>query len=161
MATENLTFGAAVDAWTKATDARLEAVFHESTKRVIQEVRKPKGKGGNMPVDTGFLRNSLVASTDGPTPVSDTKPTEGRTYDQSGDTLDGPISLVIAGARIGQTIWACFTAAYAARMEYGFSGEDSLGRTYSQAGNGFVRLAAQRWTKIVEGVVEELKQRQR
>lgn len=160
MATENLSFSAAVDAWCKESDARLEAVFKESTKRLIVEVRKPKAKGGNMPVDTGYLRNSLVTSTDGPTPISsESRPEPGDKFDTASDTLSGPVTLIINGAKVGQTIWACFTAAYAARLEYGFSGEDSLGRKYAQSGNGFVRLAAQRWRAIVESVVTELKQR--
>lgn len=161
MATRNLSFAAAVDEWTKQSEQRMERVFKESTKRVIQEVRKPVAKGGNMPVDTGFLRNSLVASTDGPTPIDPKAgPADGASYDKAGDVLSGDVSLIIAGAKIGQTIWACFTAAYARRQEYGFTGEDALGRTYNQAGRGFVRLAAQKWQRIVESVVKELKDRE-
>lgn len=162
MATQNLNFAAAIDNWVRETDQRLEAVFKESTQRVIEEVRKPVAKGGHMPVDTGFLRNSLVASTDGPTSISsESKPDPDAAYDKAGDVLPGPVSLIIAGARIGQTIWACFTAAYAARLEYGFAGQDKLGRTYSQDGYGFVRLTAQRWQRIVEDVAKELKERAR
>lgn len=160
MATENLDFGASVDAWVRATEQRMEAVFKESTQRIIEEVRKPEAKGGKMPVDTGYLRNSLVATTDGPTLMSrESKPEAGRQYDQTGDALPQAVSLTITNAKLGQTIWACFTAAYAARMEYGFSGEDSLGRSFNQKGRGFVRLATQRWQSIVDAVVKELKER--
>lgn len=151
MATTNLTFAADIDAWVKETEQRMEAVFKESTQRVIEEVRKPVAKGGNMPVDTGFLRNSLMASTDGPTPIdANAKPAAGASYDKTSDALSGPVSLVIASARLGQTIWACFTASYAGYMEYG---------TSKFAGYGFVRLAAQRWPRIVDQVVKELKER--
>lgn len=160
MATQNLDFGAAVDNWVRQTDERMEAVFREATQRVIEEVRRPEAKGGKMPVDTGYLRNSLVATTDGPALISEqSKPEAGRQYDKAGDALPASVSLIITNAKLGQTIWACFTAAYAARMEYGFSGEDKLGRSYNQAGKGFVRLAAQRWQSIVDAVVKELKER--
>lgn len=158
MAVTNLSFSASVDAWVKETKARMDAVHKESAKRVLVEVRTPKAKGGNMPVDTGFLRNSMEVSTSGPASIrDDAKPEAGAVYDQLGDALPGPVNLVIATAKPGQTIWATFTAAYAARQEYGFTGEDSLGRTYSQGGSGFVRLAAQNWNQIVDSVVAELK----
>lgn len=151
--TQNLTFAADVDAWVKATEQRLEAVFKEATQRVVEEVRTPDDKGGHLPVKTGFMRNSIVASTDGPTPISpNAKPEKGAEYDKESKQLPGPVSLVIAGATLGQTIWVCFTAAYAGYMEYG---------TATQPGFGFVRLAAQRWPRIVDEVVRELKERAR
>jgi len=158
MAVKNVSFSAQVDAWVQKSQQRLDAVFKESTKRVIVEMRTPKAKGGNMPVVTGFLRNSVVVTTDGPTPMrEDAKPNKGAAYDQGSDELPGAINLVIAGATLGQTIFACFVAIYARRQEYGFNGKDSKGREVKQAGNGFVRLAAQRWPKIVSDVVRELK----
>ena len=158
MAVKNLTFSAQVDEWVKATEQRMEAVFKQSTQRVFEEVRKTEAKGGTIPVITGHLRNSFQASTNGPIPIDPaSKPVKGASYDKTGDALPGPVTLVITGAKLGQTIWGCFTAAYAARMEYGFTGEDALGRTYNQAGRGFVRLAAQKWQRIVEDVVAELK----
>lgn len=45
-----------------------------------------------------------------------------------------PVALVIAGAKLGQTIYATYGAAYAPAME---------------ARYGFVRMAAQRWASIV------------
>lgn len=158
MAVKNVSFTAQVDAWVQKSQQRMDAVWKESTKRVIVEMRRPKAKGGNMPVDTGFLRNNVVVTTDGPTPIrEDAKPKDGATYDQGSDDLPGAINLVIASAKLGQTIWACFVAVYARRQEYGFRGKDSKGREVNQAGNGFVRLAAQRWQKIVSDVVRELK----
>jgi hypothetical protein len=70
--------------------------------------------------------------------------------DQEFADNDGQISLVIAGAQLGETVFLGFQAAYAMRMEYGFVGADSLGRYFNQQGYGFVRLTAQRWPEIVE-----------
>lgn len=135
-------FTAQVGEWAAQTEKRLEAVFRDSAQTVANEMRKPKGGGGNMPVKTGNLRRSLLAST---ASMPGIRP--GVTNFPDNDTQ---INLVIAGATLGQTIHLGFQAEYARRMEYGFTGKDALGRTYNQAGNGFVRLTAQRWQQIVE-----------
>ena len=92
-----------------------------------------------MPVKTGNLRRSLMASTSVMPTIREGK----ETFSDSG------IEMVIAGAALGSTVYLGFQAAYAARMNYGFVGEDSLGRVYNQAGFGFVDAVAQRWPQIV------------
>ena len=57
------------------------------------------------------------------------------------DGAEGPDSYVvaIAGMDIGDVLRFAWTAPHAARMNSGFTGTDSLGRTYNQAGRFFVR----------------------
>lgn len=143
-------FEAQVTAWVRKTELRLEAVFRFSAQAVANEVRVPVGKGGNMPVLTGNLRRSLVASKVEMPTVEPGKEFPDKTEN---------IKLVIAGAQIGETVFLGFQAAYARRMEYGFQGEDSAGRTFNQKGRGFVRLTAQRWPKIVREQARLLKSR--
>lgn len=128
----------------------MEAVFRESAQRVIAEAQRPKGEGGRMPVDTGFLRASGQVSLSGPplirqgfVPPNDAKPGS-YAYNAS------PIALQIAGAKLGGTIWFGYTAAYAAAREYGARG---------QAPDAFVRGAAQQWQQIVKDVIREAKAR--
>ncbi|WP_410001308.1 hypothetical protein [Rhizobium leguminosarum] len=92
-----------------------------------------------MPLKTGNLRRSLMASTSDMPRIQEGK----TTFSDSG------IEMIIAGAEIGSTIYLGFQAAYAARMNYGFVGTDALGRTYNQTGFGFVDAVAQRWPQIV------------
>ena len=161
MAGQNLSFSAQVGAWVKKVKTREVAVFRESAQRVISEMQTPEGAGGRMPVDTGFLRASLQAAIDAPAAGPMGKPLK-RKEGQEGVIyhLDaGQVALVIAGAELGHTIYATYGTAYARRMEYGFVGQDSLGRTYNQAGKGFVRSAAQKWPQIVAAVSAELKSR--
>lgn len=132
-------FSAAVSAWVAKSERRIETVFKEATQDVISEMQEvgpsaanPNGFGtGNMPVDTGFLRASLQAAINQPgaaavvfRPPSVTS----AKYDPS------PVALTIAGAKLGQVIYATYGAAYAPRME---------------ARYGFVRLASQNWQDIV------------
>ena len=127
-------------------ERRMTAVFRESAERAIEimqepgpSVTNPASTGtGNMPVATGFLRASLLVSTSHmPTinPAASGKPNE--TYDWD----EGEISLAIAGADIGDALFAGYTASYARIME---------------ARYGFVRLAAQQWPAIVNEVAREV-----
>ena len=138
-------FAAQVDAWVKKTKQRTEAVFKESAQRVISDMQTPVGAGGNMPIDTGFLRASLQTTLNAPTAKI--------TYRQS----DAPVTfdtsapaLTIAGAKLGDTVYAVYGANYAPYVEYGTGG---------RAGRGFVRLAAQRWPEIVSQAATEARGR--
>ena len=126
-------FSAQVSAWVRETEERLEAVFKASAQELFSIAQTTRYEGGNLPIDTGFLRNSFVAGLNGST------------------SLSGPDSYVIAiaSAEIGDSVIGGWTAEYARRMEYGFVGQDSLGRTYNQRGFGFVRGAAMQWQEIV------------
>lgn len=142
------TFQAQVDAWVRKSQARMLAIFRLSSQYMIEAVLD------RTPVDTGYLRASLVITYDGPVPMrADAR--------SSGDwSYDPPLySLQIAASSLGDTLYASFTAAYARRIEYGFQGADSLGRQYNQEGVGMVRLAAQRWQEFVDRSTAEAKAR--
>lgn len=135
-------FSAAVSEWAAKTEQRMAAVFRQAAQTVANEVRVPKAAGGNMPVDTGNLRRSLMASMEAMPKVK-----EG---EQTFSDNEGQIKLVIAGADLGQTVYLGFQANYARPQEYG---------TSKMAGNGFVRLTAQRWPQIVEEAAQTIQSR--
>lgn len=134
-----MSFAAQVSEWCQQVEGAAEAVFQTAAQTVANEVRTAVAEGGRMPVKTGNLRRSLMASTSAMPTI---KP-EQTTFSDSG------LELVIAGAELGSTVYLGFQAAYAARMNFGFVGEDSLGRVYNQTGYGFVDAVAQRWPQIV------------
>jgi len=141
-------FSASVNKWVAKSERRIETVFKEAAQDVISEMQEvgpsvanPDSHGtGHMPVDTGFLRASLQASLNSPAPAMTFRPPDAKSvkYDPS------PVALVIAGAQLGQTIYATYAAAYAPRME---------------ARYGFVRLAAQNWQSIVDRRARIVKRR--
>jgi hypothetical protein len=139
-------FSATVDAWVAETEERLIAVFREAAQRVIEKMQVPVGAGGNMPVDTGFLRASLLATLNSPAEAIRFKPENVEAFAYA----DQQVALVIAAARIGDTIYAVYTANYARFQEYGTEG---------RAGRGFVRLAAQQWQQVVSEVAAEAQAR--
>lgn len=122
----------------------MEAVFKESAQRVFQQVLLPVARGGNMPVDTGFLRASFRTTLNEPTMTLTFR------KGPSGSFSLAPPALTIASARLGDTIYGVFTANYARYVEYG---------TSRMSGRGFVRLAAQQWQRIVREVSREAQTR--
>lgn len=141
-------FTAEVDEWVRQTQQRMDGVLRESSKRVINEMQTPRGKGGNMPVDTGFLRNSLQVSTSAPIPANQANP-----YSAPGSAPEWgatQVTATISGLEIGTTLYATYGAAYAAPVEYGSRGK---------AGAAFVRTAAAKWPQIVNQVAAELRTR--
>lgn len=136
---ENLSFGAQIDAWTQQTQERILAVFRESTQRVVSLATN------GVPVDTGFARASVLVSIEAMPqidPVAVGEPDQKYNFDGS------QISVVIANAKLGQTLYVGWTANYIAYLEYGTS------RMLPRA---FVRNAAGQWAAIVDSVVSEAK----
>lgn len=145
MATTGLNFAAQVDEWVRQTEARMTGVFRQSAQEVIEEMQKPVGAGGNMPVDTGFLRSSLqVAVNAAPVPANRPNPGAAVAYKPEA------ASLAIAGAEIGDTVVASYSAAYAPHVEYGARGRPPM---------RFVGLAAAQWQAIVKRVTDRLRAR--
>jgi hypothetical protein len=148
-------FDAQVSAWVAKTQRRMKAVRDESTQRVLAVANTTVGEGGNLPFKTGFLRASLKVGI-GAVQFAAIKPAaDGAvpSYDASA------AALTISNAKIEDTITAMWTAAYAARMNYGFVGKDSLGREYNQKGYKFRDLAVQQWPRIVSEVCKEAQTR--
>ena len=142
-----LSFSAAVAAWADKVQGATEAIFKEAAQAVVEEMQTPVSEGGRMRVDTGFLRNSLMASTAAMPPIVKGKvPAEGASY---GFDM-GQVEAVIAGAELGQTLYFGYTAAYSLAREFGANG---------QPPDGFVRSAAARWPSIVDEKARELKGR--
>ncbi len=129
-------FAAQVRAMTEKCKQRQDAIFRASAARVMDEANVPEAQGGRMPVKDGFLRNSTTAATS-----------------PSGGGSDP--ALVFAKLEVGQTVYAGWTAEYAMRQEFGFVGEDSLGREYNQSGKAFLRTSLQRWQEYVDDAARD------
>ncbi|AUX76408.1 hypothetical protein [Sinorhizobium fredii] len=144
-------FAAQVSEWVTQEKARQEAVLREAAQMVANNVRTSVAAGGRMPVETGNLKNSLMASTSAMPTVDQGE----KAYPDS----SGEIELIISNLEVGGTLYLGFQAAYGRRMNYGFVGEDSLGRLYNQAGYGFVDAEAQDWPQTVKRAEEKVRGR--
>lgn len=130
-----------LDAWARATQARMNAVVRGSTQEVARLAQTPRAKGGRLPVDTGALRGSFQSSLNGST------------------ALTGPESYVMIAATMeaGDVAEFGWGAAYSRRVNSGFTGTDALGRTYNQQGAHFLEGATMQWPAIVAAEVAKAK----
>jgi hypothetical protein len=131
-------FAAQVSKWVQASEARMEAVLKASAQDVFEEALIPRAKGGRMPVDTSFLRNSAKAQI-GSMPSGPSTPAEGMP-----SAPDGQITLTLVRLKPGESVFLGFTANYAKYMEHRY---------------GFVRMAAQQWQDIVNKNAAELRRK--
>lgn len=109
-----------------------------------EEMAKTKPEGGRVPVDTGNLARSLLASKEGMPKASDAP------------SYGSNVGAVAATLQPHEPVWIGYQAVYARRQNYGFVGADSLGRVYNQQGNYFVEHAISMWPEIVRQAVKEV-----
>ena len=140
-------FATHVDEWTRKTESRMLAVFQRSVEMLAEELAKAQGNGGRTPKLTGNLIRSILAQIG-------SMPSQGGSGAQFGGS---DVGLVVAGAILGDSISIGFQANYAHRMNYGFVGQDSLGRNYNQTGAGFVEAAAAKWPAFVTAAAAEIR----
>lgn len=137
-------FTARLGAWAAKVDDGLAAlarqVCQETSVRVVTAT----------PVDTGFLRGSWQPSIGGLAQA------ESSVADPGGAKAQADIALTCTGLKIGDTYYMVNNASYARRLEYGFVGEDALGRTYNQTGRFYVRDAVAKFEQIVDSVAADL-----
>jgi hypothetical protein len=107
-------FSSDVSAWCDRAGSRATALFRAIAFDAVAKVQSL------TPVDTGFLRSNWTCLL-----PSDPEPVAGRVP---------PAAAAIERAAVGQVLIILNPVAYARRVEYGFVGEDSLGRHFNQQG---------------------------
>lgn len=122
------TFAASVNAYVRKASHRMEAVFKQSVQEVAIQANVPVAQGGNMRVDTGFLRNSQVAA------LNEEPSGPSKNGDDPQGNPDADVAMVISQASVGDVIWVGWSANYARHREYQ---------------DGFLDSALQDWQKIV------------
>lgn len=124
--------------WARQTKQRIDAVSRSAVQGMADEMARGRNSGGLVPVKTGNLVRSLLGQP-GSMPTTKDGPFPGQDI--------GPALLAWD---VGQEpFYIGYQAKYARRQNYGFVGQDSLGRNYNQAGFGFVEAAIAKWPQIV------------
>jgi hypothetical protein len=143
------TFLGQIEAFREKTLKNLRYVAINAIQDVVEAAQTPqpsvKRTGGTfiegrIPVDTADLIQSLASGLNG----------------APGSKGETSYIAVLAGLEIGDTINFEWTMPYALRIEKGFTGTDSLGRTYNQAGRHFVGKNAARFQEFVNQRVKEV-----
>lgn len=100
------------------------------------------------PVDTGNLRNSLVAHKNGSSISTVTGPGENSSDSTFRSGASQSIGTIM-GLELGDRVSFVYHASYARRLNYGFTGYDSLGRFYSQPGRFWIERVGSRYKAIM------------
>lgn len=139
----------AVNNWTKETEERSETAFQNGLLNFYDELAK------ETPVDTGNLRNSLVATIG-----EDIAMVTGPGNSSSDSTFRSGASTSIATimrAKIGDKVRFAYGATYARRISKGFVGQDRLGRFYDQKPNPWIERVGSRYRSIMRAAASALK----
>ena len=131
--------------WAKQTQERIEAVHKRSVELLAEEMIRTKPNGGRLPVDTGNLARSQLASQ-----TAMPKTSEGQFNGSN-------VGAVVATMDVTKPIYIGWQAVYSRRMNYGFVGADRLGRVYNQSGNYFLEGAIAQWPQLVAAAVADVK----
>jgi len=123
-------FSAQVGDFIAKSERLSMAVVQTAAQAVIKEAQKTRARGGNMPVDTGFLRNSGGAAINSESV-------------RKGYQVEAVVATLLR-AKPGDFIFFGWVALYAPYMEnkYAFAG-----------------MAAQKWQQQVDRAARELKRR--
>ena len=130
-------FSAQIDEFIAGSEDLLLAVVQDASQEMIIAAENPTTKGGNMRVDTGFLRNSLVASIGTMPSGESVNPGE-----QMPEWDATAVLAVIQEMQLGDTIYFGWTANYAEARE---------------SKDFFMRNATQRWQEFVTDSGNKLK----
>jgi hypothetical protein len=122
---DNRKFVADVAAFADKTADQMLRVAKQSLQDTVRDAQTPVAQGGSMPVDTGFLRNSLVTSVRG---------------SQAGEGSDSYV-LGIATLQLGDAFQVAWVADYAIPRHYAVG--------VGQGGGMWRDKAAQKWSMAV------------
>ena len=134
-------------AWAMRQRENVQNILPRVVVGMAQLMAQTIPEGGRTPIDTGNLSRSVTISASG-------RPNRG-----SGELAYTRQNFVSASKAVIGTgeAWIVWRAIYSHRVNYGFVGEDSLGRSYNQSGYGFHEAAVARFPSVVSGVVKGFK----
>lgn len=127
-------FAADINKFAKVVAKRQRFVFTKSAAALFDTMQTPVKKGGNMPVDTGFLRASFRVTINAPS----TDDPGRRVLDQK--YKPPAYRAIINRAKPQDAIYGTYLAPYAIYQEYGANGNPP---------RRFVGLAVAQWPQIV------------
>ena len=132
-------FSAQVRNWNDKAKRNFSLVHRSAVQKLYHGVVE------DTPILTGNARRSWALSTTAMPQIT-------------GGEFSAPpdIGLSIAGLPAGTPVYIGAQAVYVPRLNYGFTGTDSLGRQYNQAGLMFVERNAERWQEYVDQAAREV-----
>lgn len=139
------TFTAQLDAAILEIEGGLEYVMRQSISDVLVAAQETQDG----------ITIGAESFVEGRIPVGKTKELVNSLAVNDAEGVD--VGLEIKGLQVGETMKFSWTAPHARRINSGFTGTDSLGRTYDQPGRFFVDKNAARFPEFVKKRAAEIK----
>lgn len=140
---------AQVDEWVNSVEGMIDYVHSDASWRTIEMMQK------NCPYRYGWLRQSLEIGRNITPSNPDKVVPKGQRETKAPDWDAGKYRQIVFSGTAQDKLVAYYRMVYARRLEFGFTGTDSLGRYYNQAPRAWVRRAAQNYKKNFEAAVIE------
>jgi hypothetical protein len=121
------TYAASVKGWNEKAKRNTRSIMRTAIQDLIEDAQLPVAQGGNMPVDTGNLRNTLASGLNG----------------SFGLEGSDSYSLTINGMELGDVANFRWTAQYARIRHY-------KPESFGQGGGMWRDKAAVKWPQFVE-----------
>lgn len=128
-----------VDEWILKSQELTEVIVKDAAQEMAISASEPVGKGGRMPIITGFLRNSITANI-GSLPSGENK----KPKEYVGVWNPTELVATINRMKLGDKLFIGWTAIYAQKRE-----NERV----------FMRTAAQNWPQFVAESTNKLKER--
>lgn len=138
-----------VNKWTRETEERSTDALRNGALDFYDALADA------TPVDTGNLRNSLVAHVNGDAAMVTGAGNEASEI-ASRSGYNQSIANIMS-AKLGDKISFVYHATYARRLNYGFVGFDRLGRFYNQSGRFWIEAVGSRYRTIMRAAATRLK----
>lgn len=143
------TYAAAIRRWADRTEEELTALARQSIYSLCFRIVV------DTPVMFGVLRGGWqpsIGMIPPPKPVGE----NGAPADPTGAQAMADLAVKLQGLKLGDKFYFTNATVYARRIEYGFVGEDSLGRYYNQRGRYYVGNNVARWKVHVNDTARRL-----
>jgi hypothetical protein len=129
-------FAESVRQWTKEAKDKNNRILQEAIRLLLAEVIDA------MPKEDGNLSNSVRVGFDGVQPVD--RDNRATYADPS-----GPNAAALMQVEAGKPVYISVTAPYALRANYGFTGQDALGRFFNNRGAFYIQIGEAKWNGFV------------
>lgn len=129
-------FSEQVRQFNKEAKDKNNRILQEAIRLLLAEVIKA------MPEQDGNLANSVRVGFDGVQPID---------HDNRATYTDpsGSNAASLLQVEAGKPVYISVTAPYAMRANYGFSGQDALGRMFNNRGHFYIQIGEAKWNGFV------------
>jgi hypothetical protein len=143
--TQGRSFALNISKWVEAAKGDLDLVVQKISLDLFSRVIL------RSPVDTGrFRANWQIGIGNIPDGVLELD-------DKTGQATISTGAARVAGIKAGDVVYLVNSLPYSLRLEFGFTGTDSLGRTYNQPPKFIVGLTVEEYISVVNKAASEVK----